>query len=38
MVTAYRDVEVPVELHVTIPELFRRWYRRFVELEELREA
>jgi len=38
MVAVYREVEAPVELHVTTPELFERWYRRFVRPEELREA
>jgi len=38
MVAVYREVEAPVELHVTTPELFERWYRRFVRPEELREV
>jgi len=38
MVSVYREVEAPVELHVTTPELFERWYRRFVKPEELREV
>jgi len=38
MVAVYREIEAPVELHVTTPEVFEEWYRRFVRPEEMREV
>lgn len=37
-VSVYREVEASIELHVAAPELFERWYRRFVKPEEIREV
>jgi predicted nucleotidyltransferase len=38
MVAVYKEVDVPVELHVTTPEVFERWYKKFVRPEEMREV
>ena len=38
MVAVYKEVEAPVELHVTTPEVFERLYKRFVKPEEMREV
>ncbi|MEM1611069.1 MAG: nucleotidyltransferase domain-containing protein [Sulfolobales archaeon] len=35
MVEVYRRLEAPIELHVTTPEIFERWYRRFIAPEEM---
>ncbi|MBC7131307.1 nucleotidyltransferase domain-containing protein [Candidatus Bathyarchaeota archaeon] len=37
MVEVYKDTEAPVELHVTTPEKFEGWYRRFIDPEEIIE-
>ena len=38
MVAVYKEVDAPVELHVTTPEVFERWYKKFVRPEEMREV
>jgi len=38
MVEVYRRVKAPVELHVTTPERFSSWYRRFIKPEEMVEV
>lgn len=35
MVSVYKRVNAPVELHVTTRETYRRWYARFIGREEL---
>lgn len=30
MVNVYKYVEAPMELHVTTPQLFEKWYKRFI--------
>ena len=30
MVKVYSSIEAPVELHITTEELFKRWYKRFI--------
>jgi len=30
MVEVYKRVEAPVELHIVTPELYERWYKRFI--------
>lgn len=35
MVEVYRRLEAPIELHITTPEIFERWYRRFIAPEEM---
>lgn len=37
MVEVYREVEAPVELHITSRELFEKWYRRFIDPNEIIE-
>ena len=37
MVAVYKEVEAPVELHVTTPKDFERWYKRFIKPEEMKE-
>lgn len=38
MVEVYKRIEAPVELHMTTPELFERWYRRFIKEDEIVEV
>ena len=35
MVNVYRLIKGPVELHVTTHELYRRWYKRFIDEKDL---
>lgn len=38
MVAVYKEVEAPVELHVTTPDVFERWYKRFIKPGEMKEV
>jgi len=38
MVKVYREVEAPVELHITTPEKFSSWYMRFISPNEIIEV
>ncbi|WP_148682293.1 nucleotidyltransferase domain-containing protein [Pyrobaculum neutrophilum] len=38
MTEVYRRTEAPVEVHVTTPQQFQRWYRRFIPPNELAEV
>lgn len=38
MTRVYGEVEAPVELHVVTRELFERWYKRFIDPNELVEV
>lgn len=35
MVNVYKSIEAPVELHVVTPQLFEKWYKKFIEPGEL---
>lgn len=37
MAQVYRGVEAPIELHVVTEELFEKWYRKFIEPNEIIE-
>jgi predicted nucleotidyltransferase len=38
MMRVYREVEAPVELHITTPEKFSSWYKRFISPNEIIEV
>jgi len=33
----YKSIDAPVELHVVTNEKFEKWYKRFIEPEEIEE-
>jgi len=35
MVHVYKNVEAPIELHIVTPDMYRRWYKRFIDEKEL---
>jgi len=35
IVEVYRNIEAPIELHVITRQQFERWYRRFINEDEL---
>lgn len=35
MVNVYKNVEAPIELHIVTPDMYRRWYKRFIDEKEL---
>lgn len=35
MVKVYKKIRAPVELHITTPEKFTTWYKRFINPEEI---
>lgn len=37
MVKVYRTIDAPIELHIVTPELYNRWYRRFISENEIIE-
>lgn len=38
MTRVYREIEAPIELHVITRELFEKWYKRFVNPNEIVEV
>jgi len=38
IVAVYSEVNAPVELHVTTPAVFEKWYLKFIEPEEIIEV
>jgi len=38
MAKVYSSIEAPIELHITTEELFKRWYRRFIDEDLLVEV
>jgi len=38
MVHVYKELEAPIELHITTPKGFEKWYKRFLKPEELIEV
>lgn len=38
MVRVYREVEAPIELHITTPGKFSSWYMRFISPNEIIEV
>jgi hypothetical protein len=38
MVAVYRElIDAPIQLHVVTPELYERWYKRFIKPGEIIE-
>lgn len=37
MTRVYKEIEAPVELHVTTKKLFEKWYKRFIDPSEIVE-
>jgi len=38
MVTVYRElIDAPIQLHVVTPELYEKWYKRFIKPDEIVE-
>ena len=37
MVEVYKEVEAPVEIHITTPEKYQSWYRKFIPSGEIVE-
>lgn len=37
MVNVYKRIDAPIELHVTSPEQFKRWYKKFLKPGEIEE-
>lgn len=37
MVEVYKQLEAPIQLHITTPEKYRSWYSRFIPVDELVE-
>lgn len=37
MTQVYREIEAPVELHVVTEKLFEKWYKRFIDPNEIIE-
>lgn len=39
MVAVYREfIDAPIELHVVTPDLYDKWYKRFIKPEEIVEV
>lgn len=38
MIRVYKEIEAPVELHIVTKELFEKWYKRFIDLNEIVEV
>ncbi len=39
MVAVYRElIDAPIELHVITPDLYDKWYKRFIKPEEITEV
>lgn len=36
-VSVYKEIEAPIELHVTTPEKFHAWYKKFIDPDEIIE-
>ncbi|HEW64328.1 nucleotidyltransferase domain-containing protein [Fervidicoccus fontis] len=37
MVKVFKSIDEPIELHIITREIFDKWYRRFIPIEELVE-
>ncbi len=38
MVAVYRElIDAPIQLHVVTPELYKKWYKRFIKPDEILE-
>jgi len=35
MVNVYKNVEAPIELHIVTPDMYKRWYKRFIDEKEM---
>ena len=35
MARVYSELEAPLELHIVTPDMFRKWYKRFINEKEL---
>ncbi|MCE4612996.1 MAG: nucleotidyltransferase domain-containing protein [Desulfurococcales archaeon] len=35
MVKVYKTIDAPIELHIITPELYEKWYKRFISSNEL---
>ncbi len=38
MVKVYKEIKAPIELHITTPQKYATWYKKFIKPEEIIEV